>query len=77
MYIRVKAVPGAKKEKVEKETSDVYRIEVKEPATENLANSRVRQLLARSLGLKEKQVKLVSGHQRPNKKFEVSLEIKE
>lgn len=77
MYIKVKAVAGAKKEKVEKETSDLYRIEVKEPAANNQANARVRQLLARSLGLKEGAVKLVSGHQRPNKKFEVSLEIKE
>lgn len=77
MYIKVKTTPDAKKEKVEKETEEVYRIQVKEPAANNLANTRVRQLLARSLGLKEGAVKLISGHRSPNKKFEVSLKIKE
>lgn len=77
MYIKVKVVADAKKEKVEKETEGVYRIQVKEPATRNQANARVRQLLARSLGLKEGIIKLVSGHRSPNKKFEIALKTKE
>lgn len=77
MYVKVKTTPGAKKEKVEKETEEIYRIQVKEPAANNLANARVRQLLARALGLNEGAVRLVSGHKGPNKKFEVSLKIKE
>lgn len=69
MYIRVNATPGAKKELVTKIAPDRYVICVKEPAERNLANGRVRELLARELGLPVTALKIISGHRSPHKIF--------
>lgn len=71
MYIKVRATPDAKKEKVEKETETVYRIQVREPAKRNLANNRIRELLASEFGLVKGKVQIVSGHRSPSKVFDV------
>ncbi len=71
MYIRVNAVPGSKKESVTKLAPDRYHIHVKEPAERNMANNRIKALLARELGLKEGVVRLVSGHRSPHKIFSI------
>jgi len=74
MRIKVKVVPDAKKEKLTKETDSLYRIEIKEPAERNLANRRVRELLAATLGLKIGQVRMISGHRSTGKVFDVLLD---
>ena len=71
MYVRVNATPEAKKEHVERLASDRYAISVREPAERNLANGRIRELLARELGVLEGAVKLVSGHRSRHKIFSV------
>jgi uncharacterized protein YggU (UPF0235/DUF167 family) len=71
MYIRVNAVAGAKKESVQKIADNRYEISVREPAERNLANARIRTLLARELGVVESSVRLISGHQSPHKIFSV------
>lgn len=73
MYIRVNATPGAKKEKVTKVSADRYDMSVKEPAERNMANGRIRELLARVLGVPEGVVRLVSGHRSPHKIFSVEI----
>lgn len=75
MYIKVHAVPAAKKEKLEKESETVYRIQVKEPRERNLANDRIRQLLSLEFGLNKGDVRMISGHRSPTKIFEV-LKVK-
>jgi uncharacterized protein YggU (UPF0235/DUF167 family) len=46
-------------------------MKVKEPAERNLANIRVKELLAREYAVEVKAVRLVSGHQNSRKIFAV------
>ena len=74
MHIKVRVIPKAKKEKVEKESDTLYRIMVKEPAEQNLANRRTQELLADELGLQKGKLRLVSGHHSPVKVFSINSE---
>lgn len=77
MIIRVKAFPGAKKESVVQETDERFRIFVREPAARNLANYRVREILAEEFGVPLGAVQIVTGHQSPNKTVEIDDEVLE
>jgi len=61
MYLKVFVTPGAKKEKVE-EKNDSLLISVKEPASGNRANTRVRELIALRLGRQVAKVRILTGH---------------
>ena len=65
MYIKVKVITKAKKEKLEQKSKDHFVISVKEPAEANLANKRVVAIIKDFLGFKN--VKIVSGHHSPSK----------
>ncbi len=71
MYIRVHVIPGARKEYVERKDEMTYYIAVKEPRERNMANIRVRELLAQSLGISTSAIKLLTGHRSPTKLFVV------
>ena len=71
MYIRVNATPGAKKETVTKTSPDRYTISVREPAERNLANGRIREVLAKELGVPPAKIKIISGHRSPHKIFAI------
>lgn len=71
MYISVRVVAGAKVEKVEELPKGRLKISVKAPAERNLANKRVRELVAAHLHLPLAQVRLLSGHTSPSKIFSV------
>ncbi len=74
MHIKVKVTPDSKKERVIKESDISYKIQVKEPAERNMANTRVRQLLADELGLQKGKVKIISGHRSLSKMFSVETD---
>jgi len=74
MYIKVSVTPGAKRERVLKESSTAYRMEIKEPAERNLANKRARDLLQEILGVSRSAVRLIAGHRSGRKVFDVLLE---
>jgi len=61
MFIKVFVTPGAKKEKVE-EKGDTLRIAVREPATQNFANTRVRELVAARFHASFGKVRILTGH---------------
>ncbi len=71
MYVKVRVTPDAKRERVEKRKDGAYAIAVKEPAEQNLANTRVRELLARELGVAPGKLRLVAGFRSPHKIFSV------
>ena len=71
MYISVRVVAGAKKEGIEELAKGRLKISVKLPAKQNLANRRVRELLAAHLKLPLASVRLISGHTSPSKIFSV------
>lgn len=61
MYIKVFVTPGAKREKVE-EKGETLVLTVREPATQNRANNRVRELIAKRLGVVVGKVRILTGH---------------
>lgn len=71
MYVHVRAVPGAKKERVTKESDTEFYIEVREKAERNMANRRIMELLGVAFGVKTNQVKMVTGHRSPSKMFSI------
>jgi len=74
MYIKVKVTPGAKKESFVKISEDHFEASVKEKAERNMANARVRELVAAHFDIPTGKAKLVSGHHSPSKIFSVEEE---
>ncbi|MEK7066280.1 MAG: DUF167 family protein [Patescibacteria group bacterium] len=71
MYIKVKATPGVKKELITKVSEDTFRVSVKEKAERNMANGRIREVLAEYFALPLSKIRLVSGHRSPSKIFDI------
>jgi len=65
MYIKVKVMAGAKKEKVIKKSEDNFVISVKEKAKANIANKRILEIVSDIY--KTKKIRIISGHQSPSK----------
>lgn len=61
MYIKVFVTPSAKHEKVE-EKGETLAISVREPATGNRANTRVREIIAMREGKPLGKVRILTGH---------------
>jgi len=62
MYVRVVVTPDAKKEKVSKVKDTEFHIAVREPAERNMANIRVRELIAYEFGVPVTKARLLTGH---------------
>jgi len=77
MYIKVKVSAGVKKEAFSELGKDSFAVSVREPAERNLANTRVRELVARHFGLPVGKIKIVSGHHSPSKILSISTVIEE
>ena len=71
--VQVKVFAGAKKEKVEVDEG-ILRIFVREPAQRNMANFRVRELVARYFSVSLSQVQILTGHRSPKKRLSVTIE---
>lgn len=72
MYVRVEVRPGARKESVLQTDDKTYTIAVREPAERNMANMRVREVLAEHLSVSIGKVKMISGHRSPRKIFDIA-----
>ncbi|MDD3531179.1 MAG: DUF167 family protein [Candidatus Pacebacteria bacterium] len=71
MYLKVFVTPDAKKEKVE-EKGETLLISVREPATGNRANNRVRELIALRVGKPLGKVRILTGHRSRAKMISIS-----
>lgn len=71
MYISVRVQTDARKETIEEVQKKRLKIAVKEPAERNLANHRVRELIAAYFGVSLGKVRLISGHKSPSKIFDI------
>lgn len=67
VLIRVKAVPGARRDQLAGILGDRLKIRVSAPPEAGKANQAITKLLAASVGVKSRQVKLVSGPGSPEK----------
>lgn len=61
MYIKVFVTPGAKREKIEQKNETLV-LRVREPALQNRANHRVREIIANRLGIGVEKVRILTGH---------------
>lgn len=77
MYVKVRAIAGAKKENLQEESSTHFSISVREKAERNAANLRIRELLAMHFGVLLRRVRIVNGHQSPSKLFSIDIETTE
>jgi uncharacterized protein YggU (UPF0235/DUF167 family) len=73
MYVRVRVIPSAKRESFIEEDERTFSASVKEPAERNLANGRVRELVAAHFGVAVGKVKLTGGHRSPRKIFDIDI----
>lgn len=71
MYIKVFVTPDAKREKVE-EKGDMLLVSVREQASGNRANDRVRELVALRFGQPLGKVRILTGHHSRGKMISVS-----
>lgn len=71
MYVSVKAVPNAKKEKIEKISNTEFVISVKEKAERNLANRKIVEVLSNHFNIALNKIKLVGGHRSYKKVFSI------
>ncbi len=65
MYLKIKVIPDAKNQKIEKLDDDSWRVWVKVPAENNLANNRVLELVRDAYP--NQPVRIISGHHSPSK----------
>jgi uncharacterized protein YggU (UPF0235/DUF167 family) len=78
MYIKVFVMPDAKREKVEvqpgkkPEEAETLVISVREPALQNRANDRVREIIAMREGVPIGKVRILTGHRSRVKMISVS-----
>ena len=71
---KLKMAGTTKKETFVKISEDHFTASVKEKAERNMANTRVRELVAEHFGVPVGKAKLVSGHHSPSKIFSVDLQ---
>jgi uncharacterized protein YggU (UPF0235/DUF167 family) len=67
MYVKVRVTAGAKVELLKKKTEDSFVLSVREEAKQNMANRRVKTLLARHFEVPQNKVRIISGHHSPSK----------
>jgi len=72
VHIKVTVTPGAKKEHVKEISPGIFTLSVKVKAERNMANQRVRELLAEHFSVPVKKIRMIRGH-RSNKKL-ISIE---
>lgn len=73
MYVKVRVIAGMRKEKVTQIDSVTFEMTVKEPAERNLANKRIRTILAERYVVEEGKVRIVTGHHSQSKIFDIAL----
>lgn len=77
MYIKVQALPGARKEIIRKEAENFYIISVRESAERNLVNLRIKSIVADIYQVPESKVKLITGHHSRSKIFAIDEPLPE
>lgn len=65
--MRVKAFPEASEDLVVEKGVGQYEVYTRAPALENQANREVLYLLAKHLGVEQKRLRIISGHQASSK----------
>ncbi|OHB25954.1 MAG: hypothetical protein A2542_01035 [Parcubacteria group bacterium RIFOXYD2_FULL_52_8] len=67
MYVHVQVVAKAREERVVRKKEAYYLIHVREPAQQNRANERIRELIALEFRVALPRVRIINGHHSPSK----------
>jgi uncharacterized protein YggU (UPF0235/DUF167 family) len=65
MYLKLRVISDANKEKVEKVSDDTWYISVKQPAVNNAANTRILEIIREAFP--SQSIRIISGHHSPSK----------
>lgn len=65
--IRIKVIPNSKREEIENDKKNHWIFHIKEKAENNMANDRVLEIVREKIHPKAKNIKILSGHQKPTK----------
>ncbi|MEX2218754.1 MAG: DUF167 domain-containing protein [Phycisphaerales bacterium] len=69
--LAIKAVPGARRDEIAGRLGDRLKVRTSAPPEDGRANSAVCALVAAALGIRPRDVRIVSGHARPEKVLEI------
>ena len=69
MYIRAKVVPASRNESIRETKKGFFEIKVKQKKENNLANTRVLELLALHYNISANRIRIVKGAHSPSKLF--------
>jgi uncharacterized protein (TIGR00251 family) len=69
--VALKVVPGASRDRVIGVLGDALKVAVSKPPSGGAANAAVVAVLAKTLGVRESNVTIVSGHASPRKEVEI------
>lgn len=72
MYLKVLVTPGARKESITEGKGGELVITVREPAERNMANTRVRELLALRFHKTVGEVRILTGHHSRSKMISIT-----
>ncbi len=73
MFVHVRVVPDAKKERITKTDETEWHMEIKEDKVRNMANTRVREVLAQEFKVDIGKVRMLTGHRSPSKMFSIDV----
>ena len=73
MRIELKVITRAKKEAVEKISENSYKVKVALPPEKLKANKRVIELLSKELGIKKRDIRIISGETSSKKILEIGI----
>ena len=71
MFIKIKVFSKSKKQVVNKISDKKFEVFVKSDSKQNLANHESLKLISSFFKISEKNVRIISGHHRPNKLIEI------
>ena len=76
MLVKVRVKTGAKREKIERASSDTFLVSVREKPERNMANRRMCQLLADFLTIPLKSVVIIKGQHSPSKISSIKINVR-
>jgi len=73
LKVKVKVTPGASKELINEIGENMLEVFVREPAQKNMANNRVRDLIAAHYGAPTSSARIETGHRSRNKIISIKM----
>ena len=72
VVIPVKVVPGSSRDRIVGVLGDCLKVATSQPSEKGKANKAVADILAKALGVRKKDVTLISGQTNPRKEFRIA-----